>query len=64
MPVIPARGTGNDGPEVPGLRVSGHQCGLKHVESEEKYFDMGITPFAPGFAAWYLQWLNDPQRPG
>jgi hypothetical protein len=26
--------------------------------------DTGITPFAPGFAAWYLQWLNDPQRPG
>jgi hypothetical protein len=22
--------------------------------------DMGITPFAPGFAAWYLRWLNDP----
>jgi hypothetical protein len=26
--------------------------------------DTGITPFAPGFAAWYLRWLNDPQRPG
>jgi hypothetical protein len=25
---------------------------------------MGITPFAPGFAAWYLRWLNDPKRPG
>jgi hypothetical protein len=22
--------------------------------------DMGITPFAPGFAAWYLQWLGNP----
>jgi hypothetical protein len=26
--------------------------------------DMGITPFAPSFAAWYLRWLNDPKRPG
>jgi len=26
--------------------------------------DAGITPFASGFAAWYLRWLNDPQRPG
>ena len=23
--------------------------------------DMGITPFAPGFAAWYLQWLRNPK---
>jgi hypothetical protein len=23
--------------------------------------DMGITPFAPGFAPWYLQWLRDPK---
>jgi hypothetical protein len=22
--------------------------------------DTGITPFDPGFAAWCLQWLNDP----
>lgn len=24
--------------------------------------DMGITPFAPGFATWYLRWLNEPLR--
>ncbi|HEX7160310.1 MAG TPA: hypothetical protein VF223_03640 [Trebonia sp.] len=24
--------------------------------------DMGITPFAPGFAAWYLQWLRNPTK--
>lgn len=23
--------------------------------------DMGITPFAPGFAAWYRQWLRNPK---
>lgn len=23
--------------------------------------DAGITPFAPGFATWYLRWLNDPK---
>ena len=26
--------------------------------------DMGITPFASGFAAWYLHWLNASQQPG
>jgi hypothetical protein len=23
--------------------------------------DLGVTPFAPDFATWYLQWLNDPR---
>jgi len=32
--VIPARGTGSYGPEVPGLRVAGHQCGLKHATAQ------------------------------
>jgi hypothetical protein len=26
--------------------------------------DMGITPFAPGFATWYLRWLNEPAKSG
>jgi hypothetical protein len=26
--------------------------------------DMGITPFAPDFATWYLQWLRDPEAHG
>jgi len=50
--VIPARGTGRYGPEVPALRVTGHQCGLKHATAQ--YQEPAAGAGTPGLAAWHL----------
>jgi hypothetical protein len=42
------------------LVLSGSQRGT--LWEDGRCSDMGITPFAPGFATWYLQWLYDPER--
>ena len=52
MLVIPARGTGSYGPEVPALRVTGHQCGLKHATAQ--YQEPAAGAGTPGLAAWHL----------
>lgn len=43
------------------LVLSGPQRGT--LWEDGRCSDMGITPFAPGFATWFLRWLNDPAKP-
>ncbi len=40
------------------LVLNGSQRGA--LWEDGRCSDMGIKPFAPGFAAWYLRWLSDP----
>jgi hypothetical protein len=46
------------------LVLNGSQRGA--LWEDGRCSDMGIKPFAPGFAAWYRRWLSDPgpARPG
>ena len=46
------------------LVLNGSQRGA--LWEDGRCSDMGIKPFAPGFAAWYLRWLSDPgpAKPG